>query len=168
MTFTTSGAAAPLPQDKAETPPGVKIAIRVVESTEAQARKHPQIESLLKSGGKVIASPTVLTLDGMAAQIEQSQTIPYALDEGNQAQQPKTATVRTGLSVHVTPHINQDGTVRIDLEADDTELAPAGAPATVKYGIANSRVLTTGTTVLFGTWIQGKKTVSVYVSAEKN
>jgi hypothetical protein len=150
-----------------DTKHAVKIRILVVESTSGQVHKHPQADALIKAGGKIISEPTLLTLEGMNATVEIAQSVPYSIAGTNQTPPPSVPTVRIGLKISAVPHIEADRKVRVDLEADDTELAPSGAPATVKHGISNSLALTAGNSVLFGVWTEGKRAVAVFVSAEE-
>lgn len=118
-----------------------------------------RLAALEQSGhGRVISTPRVATLNGEEAEVAQGTEIPYlsTSDEGT-----KTEFKKAELSLKVTPEINPDGSVILEIEAKndsrgaDTGLAEAPAIDTKR---ATTRVLVQDgeTTVIGGIFIQDK------------
>jgi type IV pilus assembly protein PilQ len=89
-----------------------------------------QISALESDGnGKVISTPRVTTLNGKSALISQGTSIPYQSQDDNGT---KTEFVDAELKLEVTPVINPDGTILLEILAtnDSPSFTPlAGAPS---------------------------------------
>ena len=87
-----------------------------------------QISALESDGkGKVISTPRVTTLNGETATISQGTTIPY---QTSGADGPKTEFVNAELKLEVTPVINPDGSIILEILAtNDSPSLTAGANA---------------------------------------
>ena len=146
-----------------KTPTEIQISFSFVSSTPAQAKKHPQLQALLESGGKVFAAPSIRTLDAAPAELKTSQQIPYLIGSGDNA---KATTYETGLRVRVVPRLNPDKTVQLDFDADNSEpTSKPGKPlAVAKYGVFNIARVKVGQETVVGTWMQQGKLVTVFAT----
>lgn len=79
-----------------------------------------KISALEASGsGRVISSPKVLTLDGESAKIEQGTSIPYqSVSDSGTTTEFQDAT----LALEVTPEVNPDGTVILEIKASNSTI----------------------------------------------
>jgi len=118
-----------------------------------------RLAALEQSGhGRIISTPRVATLNGQEAEVAQGTEIPYlsTSDEGT-----KTEFKKAELSLKVTPEINPDGSVILEIEAkNDSRGANTGlaeAPA-IDTKRATTKVLVKDgeTTVIGGIFIQDK------------
>jgi type IV pilus assembly protein PilQ len=118
-----------------------------------------RLAALEQSGhGKIISTPRVSTLNGQEAEVAQGTEIPYlsTSEEGT-----KTEFKKAELSLKVTPEINPDGSVILEIEAkNDSRGANTGlaeAPA-IDTKRATTKVLVKDgeTTVIGGIFIQDK------------
>ncbi|WP_285961406.1 type II secretion system secretin GspD [Pseudomonas tohonis] len=94
------------------------------------------------SNNNLLSTPSLLTLDNEAAEILVGQNVPfqtgsYTTDSAG-ASNPFTTVERRdiGITLKVTPHINEGDTLRLKVEQESSELAAAPA------GIATSDVIT--------------------------
>jgi type IV pilus assembly protein PilQ len=118
-----------------------------------------RLAALEQSGhGRIISTPRVSTLNGEEAEVAQGTEIPYlsVSDEGT-----KTEFKKAELSLKVTPEINPDGSVILEIEAkNDSRGANTGlaeAPA-IDTKRATTKVLVKDgeTTVIGGIFIQDR------------
>ncbi len=115
-----------------------------------------QISALEADGkGKVISTPRVTTLNGETAIISQGTTIPY---QTSGADGPKTEFVNAELKLEVTPVINPDGSIILEvLATNDSPSLTAGASApSIDTKKAETKVLIHDgeTTVIGGIYIE--------------
>lgn len=115
-----------------------------------------QISALEADGkGKVISTPRVTTLNGETAIISQGTTIPY---QTSGADGPKTEFVSAELKLEVTPVINPDGSIILEvLATNDSPSLTAGASApSIDTKKAETKVLIHDgeTTVIGGIYIE--------------
>jgi len=135
---------------------GFGSAFRLGESVLSIGTLDMQISALESDGkGKVISTPRVTTLNGESATISQGTSIPYQSsgDDG-----PKTEFVDAELKLEVTPVINPDGTILLDILAtnDSPSFTPlAGAPS-IDTKKAETKVLIRDgeTTVIGGIFVE--------------
>ncbi len=115
-----------------------------------------QLSALESDGeGKVISTPRVTTLNGETATISQGTTIPY---QTSGADGPKTEFVNAELKLEVTPVINPDGSIILEvLATNDSPSLTAGATApSIDTKKAETKVLVFDgeTTVIGGIYIE--------------
>jgi type IV pilus assembly protein PilQ len=110
--------------------------------------------------GRIISTPRVTTLNGEEAEISQGTEIPYQTtsDEGT-----KTEFKDAELSLKVTPEINPDGSVILEIEAKNdsrgaTVSTGLGEAPAIDTKMAKTKVLVKDgeTTVIGGIFIQDK------------
>ena len=110
------------------------------------------------SGSNILSQPTVVTLDHQEAQLKAGQEVPFLTGQysntGTGGTNSPTNPFQTierkdvGLSLLVTPHINEGDSVRLDIEQEVSSLAPNVAGATDL--ITNKRELKTSVLVADG------------------
>ncbi len=121
-----------------------------------------RIAALEQSGhGRIVSTPRVTTLNGEEAEISQGVEIPYTTtsDEGT-----KTEFKKAELSLNVTPEINPDGSIFLEIDAKNDSrgaTVPTGlgsAPA-IDTKQAKTKVLVQDgeTTVIGGIFIEDKQ-----------
>ena len=120
-----------------------------------------RISALESSGnGKVVSTPRITTLNGGQASISQGTKIPYQ-SSGNDG--PKTEFIDANLELKVTPIINPDDTVILEITATNSSIGsfvPTGtgdAPS-VNTKEAKTRVLVKNgeTTVIGGIFVENE------------
>lgn len=115
--------------------------------------------SALEANGtvKTISAPKVTTLDNASARISQGVSIPFASVSAAGA---NTSFVEARLSLEVTPHITQDGSVLMQISAQNNQPDAANSGANGQPGIAkkeaNTNVLVKDgeTTVIGGIYVR--------------
>ncbi len=97
---------------------------------------------------KVISTPKVITLNNKAAKISQGQSIPY---QTTSAEGTKTEFVEAALTLEVTPHVANDGTISMKIKASNNS-AGNGSPPPInkKEATTEVQVLNGETTVIGG------------------
>ncbi|SEM93461.1 type IV pilus assembly protein PilQ [Stigmatella aurantiaca] len=115
---------------------------------------------------KTISAPKVTTLDNNTARISQGVSIPFSQTSANGA---NTTFVEARLSLEVTPHITQDGSILMSIVAQNNQpdLANTGAngqPA-IQRKEANTQVLVKDgdTTVIGGIYVRRGGTSSASI-----
>lgn len=120
-----------------------------------------RISALESSGnGKVVSTPRITTLNGGEASISQGTKIPY---QSSGTDGPKTEFVDANLELKVTPVINPDDTIVLDITATNSNIGgfvPTGtgdAPS-VNTKEAKTRVLVKNgeTTVIGGIFVENE------------
>ncbi len=108
----------------------------------------------------IISNPRITTLDNMPAKILVGKKIPLIVSD--EAGNPITELTTIGIQMSVTPHINSDGQITLELHTEVSDLA---AQATVQGGIiiVTSEVITrvmvaNGETVVIGGLIRNNET----------
>ncbi len=115
--------------------------------------------SALESQGavKTISAPKVTTLDNATARISQGVSIPFSQVSAAGA---NTQFVEARLSLEVTPHITQDGSVLMNIRAENNQPDPANTGANGQPGIARKEAATNvlvkdgDTTVIGGIYVR--------------
>ena len=115
--------------------------------------------SALEANGsvKTISAPKVTTMDNASAHISQGVSIPFASVSAAGA---NTSFVEARLSLQVTPHITQDGSVMMQIAAQNNQPDPANAGANGQPGIARKEATTNvlvkdgETTVIGGIYVR--------------
>jgi general secretion pathway protein D len=113
------------------------------------------------SGSNILAQPSVVTLDHQEAQLKAGQEVPFLTGQysntGTGGTNTPTNPFQTierkdvGLTLLVTPHINEGDSVRLDIEQEVSSLAPSVDGATDL--ITNKRELKTSVLVADGSML---------------
>lgn len=115
---------------------------------------------------KTISAPKVTTLDNNTARISQGVSIPFSQTS---AQGVNTTFVEARLSLEVTPHITQDGSILMSINASNNQPDPASTGANGQPAIqrkeANTQVLVKDgdTTVIGGIYVRRGSTATARV-----
>jgi general secretion pathway protein D len=94
----------------------------------------------------LLSTPSLLTLDNQQAEILVGQNVPFQTGSyttsGNGADNPFTTVERKdiGISLKIKPHINEGSTLRLEVEQESSEVAPA-ATSNSRDLITNKRSL---------------------------
>ena len=106
---------------------------------------------------KTISAPKVTTLDNVAAKISQGVSVPFSQTS---ASGTSTSFIEARLSLEVTPHITQDGSILMIIKAENNQPDPSatgsnGQPA-IQRKEANTQVLVKDgdTTVIGGIYVK--------------
>lgn len=97
------------------------------------------------SKNNLLSTPTLLTLDHEPAEILVGQNVPFQTGSytttGDGTSNPFTTIQRQdiGVTLKVTPHINQGGTLRLEIEQEISSLAPTPSGITLSDVITNKR-----------------------------
>lgn len=107
---------------------------------------------------KTISAPKITALDNQEAKIEQGSSIPFS---STSAQGTQTVFVDANLTLQVTPHVTQDGSITMKLrvsnnEPDFANTTAAGPPIKKKEAVTNILVKDGDTTVIGGIVINRK------------
>ncbi|RKG92251.1 type IV pilus secretin PilQ [Corallococcus terminator] len=106
---------------------------------------------------KTISSPKVTTLDNNTARISQGLSIPFSQTSASGV---NTTFVEARLSLEVTPHITQDGSILMSIQAQNNQPDPSNTGANGQPSIqrkeANTQVLVKDgdTTVIGGIYVR--------------
>ncbi|WP_321532001.1 AMIN domain-containing protein [uncultured Desulfuromonas sp.] len=120
-----------------------------------------RISALEASGdAKVVSSPKVLTLDGESARIEQGTSIPYqSVSDKGTTTEFEDAT----LSLEVTPEVNPDGSVILEILASNSSIGSivatgAGSAPAIDTKEAETKLLLRNgeTTVIGGIYVESE------------
>ncbi|HYO60045.1 type IV pilus secretin PilQ [Archangium sp.] len=112
---------------------------------------------------KTISAPKVTTLDNNTARISQGVSIPFSQVSASGA---NTTFVEARLSLEVTPHVTQDGSIMLTINAANNQPDPANTGANGQPAIqrkeANTQVLVKDgdTTVIGGIYVRRGSTQS--------
>jgi type IV pilus assembly protein PilQ len=112
---------------------------------------------------KTISAPKVTTLDNNTARISQGVSIPFSQVSASGA---NTTFVEARLSLEVTPHVTQDGSIMLSINAANNQPDPANTGANGQPAIqrkeANTQVLVKDgdTTVIGGIYVRRGSTQS--------
>ena len=136
--------------------PGFGTGLQVGRSAIDNVILDLQLSALESNGeGKVISTPRVTTLNGEEATISQGTTIPY---QTSGSDGPKTEFVDAELKLEVTPVINPDGSIILEvLATNDSPSLTAGATApSIDTKKAETKVLVQDgeTTVIGGIYVE--------------
>ena len=106
---------------------------------------------------KTVSSPKVTTMDNSAARISQGVSIPFSQASAGGT---NTSFIEARLSLEVTPHITQDGSVLMAISAQNNQPDPAntganGQPAIQRKEASTNVLVKDGdTTVIGGIYIR--------------
>jgi type IV pilus assembly protein PilQ len=110
--------------------------------------------SALEASGtiKTISAPKVTTLDNLPAKISQGVSVPYSQTSAAGA---NTTFVEARLSLDVTPHITQEGTVLMQINASNNQPDPSnsgsnGQPAISRKEASTNVLVKDGETTVIG------------------
>jgi len=112
---------------------------------------------------KIVSSPKIATLNHKSAKITQGQQIPYISATSDKVE---TQFVEAALSLEVTPHINPDGTLTMEIDAKNDSMGDivgtgtGTAPAINKKQAKTEMLLKNGETVVIGGIYQDSDTSS--------
>lgn len=107
---------------------------------------------------KTISAPKVTTLDNATARISQGVSIPFSQVSAAGA---NTQFFEARLSLEVTPHITQDGSVLMNIRAENNQPDPSNRGSNGQPGIARKEAATNvlvkdgETTVIGGIYVRG-------------
>lgn len=121
-----------------------------------------------ESDVKVISSPSVLVLDNQTAEIRVGDQQPiYASASSNADGEVLTQSVQykdTGVSLTVTPHVNSNGLVKMDVNQDITDVGDedtvTGNRSFLQRKIKSSIAVQSGETIVLGGLIRENKSQS--------
>jgi len=135
---------------------GLGSAFRIGDAVLDIGTLDMQISALEADGkGKVISTPRVTTLNGETATISQGTTIPY---QTSGADGPKTEFVSAELKLEVTPVINPDGSIILEILAtnDSPSLTSGASAPSIDTKKAETKVLIQDgeTTVIGGIYVE--------------
>ncbi len=107
---------------------------------------------------KTISAPKITALDNQEAKIEQGESIPFS---STSAQGTQTVFVDANLTLQVTPHVTQDGSIAMKLkisnnEPDFANNTTAGPPIKKKEAVTNILIKDGDTTVIGGIVVNKK------------
>jgi type IV pilus assembly protein PilQ len=136
--------------------PGLSTQMQIGEALVDNVLLNFQLSALESAGkGKVISTPRVTTLNGETALISQGTSIPY---QTSGADGPKTEFVSAELKLEVTPVINPDNSIILEILAtNDSPSLTAGATApSIDTKKAETKVLIKDgeTTVIGGIFVE--------------
>jgi type IV pilus assembly protein PilQ len=112
---------------------------------------------------KTISAPRVTTLDNITARISQGVSLPFSQVSASGA---NTTFIEARLSLEVTPHITQDGSIMMNINAQNNQPDPANTGANGQPAIqrkeANTQVLVKDgdTTVIGGIYVRRGSTTT--------
>ncbi|QSQ23864.1 type IV pilus secretin PilQ [Pyxidicoccus parkwayensis] len=112
---------------------------------------------------KTISAPKVTTLDNNTARISQGVSIPFSQTS---AQGVNTTFVEARLSLEVTPHITQDGSILMSINASNNQPDPASTGANGQPAIQRKEAVTQvlvkdgDTTVIGGIYVRRGSTAT--------
>ena len=113
---------------------------------------------------KTISAPKVTTLDNETAKISQGVSIPFSQVSAGGV---NTTFIEARLSLEVTPHITQDGSILMKIRAENNQPDPSNTGANGQPGIARKEAQTqvlvkdSDTTVIGGIYVRrGSSTVA--------
>lgn len=95
----------------------------------------------------LLSTPSLLTLDNQQAEILVGQNVPFKTGSyatsGSGADNPFTTVERkdVGISLKIKPHINEGSTLRLEVEQENSEIAPSSSGLTDGDLITNKRAL---------------------------
>jgi len=107
---------------------------------------------------KTISAPKITALDNQEAKIEQGESIPFS---STSAQGTQTIFVDANLTLQVTPHVTQDGSIIMKLKVSNNQPdfannTAAGPPIKKKEAVTNLMVKDGDTTVIGGILVNTK------------
>lgn len=113
----------------------------------------------------ILASPRILTLDNLAAQIEITEQVPYTfVSESTEGGSVSTTQFKdVGIKLYVTPHITKDEFISLKVKAEQSFVASftsAGEPAIDSRKAETNFILRDGETVVIGGLRSKEKTVT--------
>lgn len=122
----------------------------------------------------ILSTPQILTLDNEDAEIRVGQNVPYLTRQDTSASTPNVAYSNyeyrdVGVLLKVTPHINEDGFVRLKIGQEVTSIVSqtsgiqgASAPTTLKRTANTTVMVKDGRTVVIGGIIGDSTTITDY------
>ncbi len=126
------------------------------------------------SGVNILSTPHVVTSNHSKAKIIVGENIPYVVESRITETDPSTPTVidnfeykDVGISLEITPHISQDGLVRLEIDSEFTKLvqgvtgSSVNTPTTAKRQAQTVVSMRDGSTVVIGGLIRDDKSTLV-------
>jgi type IV pilus assembly protein PilQ len=122
-----------------------------------------------ESKAEILANPKVMTLDGMEANIELTEEIPYTEATITPAEGGATSTTgfkQAGIKLKVTPHINKEGYISMNVNTEQslqTSTTSSGQPVIDKRTATTNLSVKDGDTIVIGGLRkrEGTKTIQV-------
>ena len=117
------------------------LATRGMTSTFTGDELQGKLNALAEDGRlKVLATPRILVLDNQAASISVGKEVPRVTNTTINAQGNPQSTVvyeSLGIKLDVTPHINFDGLVTMDVRPEISDIAPQSQSVTITEGVTS-------------------------------
>ncbi len=118
-----------------------------------------------KSKVRVLSSPSILVLDNQTASIKVGDQQPIFTGKLNDANGGSSTTVQykdTGVSLQVTPHVNTNGLVKMDIQQDITDTGEidtaTGNRSFLQRNIKSNVAVKSGETIVLGGLIRDNNT----------
>ena len=124
-----------------------------------------------QTGVNILSTPHIMTSNHNKAKIIVGENIPYVVESRITETDPITPTVidtfeykDVGISLEITPHISQDGFVRLEIDSEFTKLiqgvtgTSVNTPTTAKRQAQTVVSMKSGSTVVIGGLIRDDKT----------
>ena len=128
---------------------GLKI---VLGSLSAQQLLSVQLHALIENGhAEVISNPSILTSDGVAANIESGEEVPY--QEGARSGGTSIAFKKAVMQLAVTPQLTANQMVKLQIQVHQDKVTPAtvnGVPIISTEQLSTSAIIQKGNTLLLG------------------
>lgn len=104
---------------------------------------------------KIISTPKVATLNNKTAKITQGQQVPYVSATSDKVE---TKFVEAALALEVTPHINNNGTIIMKIDAKNDAVGESGNPPPINKKQATTELLLRDgeTTVIGGIYVDSE------------
>lgn len=124
----------------------------VLGSANGSAMLNLRISAAETAGkAKIVSAPKVLTLDNQEATILAGEQVPITVTTANG---PSTRFIDANLSLKVTPHVTQDGSVLLNIEATKNEISSRtdnmGVPGIVRKEAKTQMIVGDGDTAVLG------------------
>jgi type IV pilus assembly protein PilQ len=118
----------------------------------AQQLLSIQLHALIENGhAQVIANPSVLTSDGVAANIESGEEVPY--QQGALSGGTSVAFKKAVMQLAVTPQLTSQKTVNLKIQVHQDKVTPTtvnGVPIISTEQLTTSAIIKKGSTLLLG------------------
>lgn len=104
---------------------------------------------------KIISTPKIATLNNKTAKITQGQQVPYVSATSDKVE---TKFVEAALALEVTPHINNNGTIVMKIDAKNDAVGESGNPPPINKKQATTELLLRDgeTTVIGGIYVDSE------------
>lgn len=154
--------------------PGVTIASLLAEGLSLGYYRNGSLRALIRAiatetDANILSTPSILTLENQEAEILVGSNVPFktgeATSSGSPTSNPFTTIERQdiGISLKITPKVNQNNSITLDILQEVEQLAPdignASDLVTDKRSIKTKVLVDDGTIIVLGGLISDKETV---------